>query len=388
MKLKNILSVLCFFFVATACSMEDDIIQNDFGKNNEVFSDGNVHMSFNLQGGIATTKSSTIGNPATNEITATEAISTCSVILYKGNDVLGVRDGVAVANNTTLPDDFSILTKEQTGLHVMIVANSTVSFAGYSDMDAVKAAVQNMTTEFADDKLVKVGTASINFSDKSAAINTNYAASASTAKTTTNTYTQAVTVYQLAARIELTGFNVTYKASKAADVIIKSVRLLNANLSSKTGSGANKVVASDYNVEITGKYQNISSSLSDYTVYTNGAAQSLSSPVVFYSYKNTNTTAIVQNDSRYIKGVNENNLTKVEIMFSVGEKVYTKAYTINRPENNTTGTTYVNPNYIYRLTVNMEVTNKSVDCDVVCYTNDWIYKDDADHNIDGDLIKK
>lgn len=32
MKLKNILSVLCFFFVATACSMEDDIIQNDFGK--------------------------------------------------------------------------------------------------------------------------------------------------------------------------------------------------------------------------------------------------------------------------------------------------------------------------------------------------------------------
>lgn len=368
--------------------MEDDIIQNDFGKNNEVFSDGNVHMSFNLQGGIATTKSSTIGNPATNEITATEAISTCSVILYKGNDVLGVRDGVAVANNTTLPDDFSILTKEQTGLHVMIVANSTVSFAGYSDMDAVKAAVQNMTTEFADDKLVKVGTASINFSDKSAAINTNYAASASTAKTTTNTYTQAVTVYQLAARIELTGFNVTYKASKAADVIIKSVRLLNANLSSKTGSGANKVVASDYNVEITGKYQNISSSLSDYTVYTNGAAQSLSSPVVFYSYKNTNTTAIAQNDSRYIKGVNENNLTKVEIMFSVGEKVYTKAYTINRPENNTTGTTYVNPNYIYRLTVNMEVTNKSVDCDVVCYTNDWIYKDDADHNIDGDLIKK
>ena len=66
MKLKNILSVLCFFFVAVACSMEDDIIQNDFGKNNEAFSDGNVHMSFNLQGGITTTKSSTIGDPATN----------------------------------------------------------------------------------------------------------------------------------------------------------------------------------------------------------------------------------------------------------------------------------------------------------------------------------
>lgn len=366
--------------------MEDDIIQNDFVKNNESFSEENVHLSFNLQGGTALTKSSAVGNPATEAIAATEAITTCSVILFKGNDVLSVRDGVAVTNNTTLPADFSILTKEQTGLGIMIVANSTITFAGITDMDAVKAAVQ--TASFADGNLVKVGTATINFADKTAAANTNYAASTSTAKTATNTYTQAVTVYQLAARIELVGFNVTYTASKAADVVIKSVRLLNAKNSSKTGMGAEKVIAGDYNVENTGNYQNVSSSLVDYLVYKNGAAQNLTSPVVFYSYKNTNTAAIAQNDSRYIKDINENNLTKIEITFSVGDKVYAKSYVINRPENNTTGTTYVNPNYIYRLTVNMEVTNKFVDCNVVCYTNDWVYKDDADHNISGDLVKK
>ncbi|MCD7849397.1 MAG: hypothetical protein LUH63_06435 [Parabacteroides sp.] len=280
MKLKNILSILCVFFVATACSMEDDIIQNDFGKNNEAFSDGNVHLSFTLQGGTATTKSSATGNPATEKIEATEVISTCSVILFKGDDVLAARDGVTVTNNTTLPTGFSILTKEQTGLSVMIVANSTVSFANYSDMDAVKAAVQ-ATETFADGTLVKVGTAAINFSDKSAPVNTNYAASTSTAKTETNTYTQAVTVYQLAARIELTSFNVTYKASKAANVVIKSVRLLNSNVSSKTGLGAEKVVANAYNVEEKSDYQNVSSSLSDYTVYTNGQAKELENAVVF-----------------------------------------------------------------------------------------------------------
>lgn len=367
--------------------MEDDIIQNDFVKNNESFSEENVHLSFNLQGGTALTKSSATGNPATEAIAATEAISTCSVILYKGDDVLSVRDGVAVTNNTTLPADFSILTKEQTGLGIMIVANSTITFAGKTDMDDVKAAVQ--TAAFTDGSLVKVGTATIDFTDKSAAANTNYAASTSTAKTATNTYTQAVTVYQLAARIELVDFNVTYTASKAADVVIKSVRLLNANYSSKTGMGAEKVIAGDYNVENTGNYQNVSSSLKDYLVYrSSGTVEGLKSPVVFYSYKNTNATDIAQSDSRYIKDINENNLTKVEITFSVGDKVYIKSYVINRPESNTTGTTYVNPNYIYRLTVNMEVTNKFVDCNVVCYTNDWVYKDDADHNISGDLVKK
>ncbi|RHO70402.1 hypothetical protein DW083_13545 [Parabacteroides sp. AF48-14] len=372
MKLKNILSILCVFFIATACSMEDDIIQNDFGKNNEAFSDGNVHLSFTLQGGTATTKSSATGNPATEEIAATEAISTCSVILFKGDDVLAVRDGVAVTNNTTLPTDFSILTKEQTGLHVMIVANSTISFANYSDMDAVKAAVQT-TTGFADGTLVKVGTAAINFSDKSAAANVNYAASTSTAKTETNTYTQAVTVYQLAARIELAHFNVTYDTnSESADVIIKSVRLLNSNLSSKTGIGAEKVVAGNYNVEETNNYQNTPSLLSNYTVYTNKVATDLENPVVFYSYKNTNQTAITVSDERYEEGINEDNLTKVEIKFTVGTEEYTKAYVINRPgDDNTTGTTYVNPNYIYRLTVKMKVTNRKVDCAVVCYTRDW-----------------
>ncbi|MCD7849398.1 MAG: hypothetical protein LUH63_06440 [Parabacteroides sp.] len=100
----------------------------------------------------------------------------------------------------------------------------------------------------------------------------------------------------------------------------------------------------------------------------------------FYSYKNTNTAAIPSNDERYIKDINEDNLTKVEITFSVGDKEYTKSYVINRPGSNTTGTTYVNPNYIYRLTVNMEVTNESVDCDVVCYTRGWIK-----NSINGDL---
>lgn len=32
MKLKNILSVVCFLFVATACSMEDSILDDDSSK--------------------------------------------------------------------------------------------------------------------------------------------------------------------------------------------------------------------------------------------------------------------------------------------------------------------------------------------------------------------
>ena len=76
MKLKNILSVVCFLFVATACSMEDSILDDDSSKL--VPEDGSAYVSavINLEG---TQTKATTGNSSDPQEYVADAIASCAL---------------------------------------------------------------------------------------------------------------------------------------------------------------------------------------------------------------------------------------------------------------------------------------------------------------------
>lgn len=356
MKLTDIFSIICVLFFACSCSGDEGGINDFSDKNNG--SAGEAVLSFQVKSGEVKTKGA---SDTGSDNTIGQAIRSCSVILFSGNEILAIEDDAPVTDGAV--EGVSFMTKVKEGLKVMVVANSKTAFKACKNMDEVRATLQQ-ETDFDADRLVKVGEATVAWS--ATGVNAGFKPASSTTKTTGNTYIQPVVVKQLSACIQLEAFNVIYNTgSKPADVHVVSVELWNANYVTTTGNG-----------EVTGdpaiyKKQVWNLGSAAVPVYKDGQVVPLNQTPSFYSFRNTNTEKPVT----------------LKIGFTVGEKLYEKLYIINRPGEgdfvNTTGTAYVNPNYLYRLTVNMTVTNKNVDCAIVCYTNDWIHE--AGDDISGDV---
>lgn len=351
MKLADIFSILCVLFFACACSSDEGSIYDITGDK-----DGSAPeavLAFQVKSGEVKTKGA---SETGSDNTIGQAIQSCSVILFSGNEILAVEDDATVTDGAI---GTSFMTKVKEGLKVMVVANSKTTFRSCKNMNEVKAAFQQ-ESDFNADGLTKVGEEDVTWS--STGVNAGFDPASSAA----SVYIQPVVVKQLAACIQLEAFNVIYNTnSKPADVHLLSVELLNANYVTTTANG-----------EVTGEqalYKNQAWDLGapSVPVYQNGQAVALSRTPTFYSFQNTNAGTPVS----------------MKIKFTVGNQPYEKTYVINRPSEgdfiNKTGTEYVNPNYLYRLTVNMTVTNKNVDCNIVCYTNDWIHEEGD--NISGDV---
>jgi len=364
MKLKNILSIFCFLALVVSCSSDGDAIMNDVTASSDqsIVTSTNAFISMNLTSNVSSTKATGEAENGGTNSTVGQAISSCSLILYRGTELLAIRDGVAVNNNVV---EGSILTKVRDGVKLMVIANSTINFSGYTSLSAIKAAVQTVSA-FNENKLLKVGEADVTF--EATGDNSSFKASTGTAKTTENTFTVTVPVNQLSAKIELSEFNVIYNAnSKNADVTITSVSLSNINTEIQTGG-----------IEVSGIYSNKTWSIASPIKVYDAASSSqiaLSTAMdgnipVFYSFPNTNASKPVT----------------MSISFKVGSNTYEKSFVINRPTsanftNNTNGT-YVKSNYIYRLKLNMTITNRDVDLSIICYTQDWI-----NHTVSESLVE-
>jgi len=393
MKLKNILSMVCFLCLVFSCSMDDETVMNDMQNQleKENVSNGNVLLSFNIGSTDLATRSGEEGDPETNG----KRINSCSMILYAGNEILFAQDNLKsmpsqIEGNQNIPfpegsviDEISmdanqirVLTKKREGLSVMIVANTTLSLSNrvtYPDMQAINSAIEDLyEKEINGTDLLKVGSADIDFEDKTA--NPKFEASTGTAvidnETTTNIYVQKVTVTQRAAAIRLRKFEVEWLAGTKAPVTINKIELLNSNL---------KVHLDGSQFDETTAYKTLLYNIpeSGLTVYDKNASGNFENkpflPFTQFSFPNMPTGNNGGNDKR----------VKMKIYYTVGGFPYESEFIINRPGTDTAGgTQYVHSNYIYYLDVTAKITNHNVSCDVVCYTQDWI-----PNNITGSLTR-
>ena len=341
--------------------MADETAMEDLSKEieNSQNAGNEAYVNFNLTSNVVQTKTDLPIDDSFGQ-----EVASCSVILYKGNQILAAKDGVKVANNKLQNadgSDFSILTKVSTGLNIMIIGNATATYANLVDMNAVKTNIEK--DQLNDNtKLVKVGTKELTW--KADSQNPNFKASTSTAKTTENTYTATVELQQLAACINLNQISVSNLSGKRDDVTITKIEFLNINTKTYVSgeyAGNDGLVAST-----------IVTPASPIKIYdkTSGSMNATAS-LPAYSYQNT-------------KG----NLAMC-IYYTIGTKEYStkNPITINHsPEGGVAK--YVNSGYIYNLNVSLKIENDKADVNVECIVADWIYKNDADHNLSGDLVKK
>lgn len=337
MKLKNILSVICFLLVATACSMEDDII-SDAGKEiQNQNSDREAILSFNLETNALLTKS-TEDASGDKEL----KLNNCVLALMDGNDVISVRTSSNIAS-TGKVNDVTFLTKVRSGLSVIAIVNvanpnAYLNAVTRNDLNKEIAIDPNGT-----DCLAKQGEKSIEFPAGFG--------SSSTASTEENTLTVVIVVSQLAAKIQLSEFNIAYATDvqKKKSVTLTSVSFENINKRS--------YVFTEYALTKDSKAFEMNKPLSE---GKNEIGNSI------YSYANTNESSPVKMTLTF----------RIDEVGSMQVETVTKTYIINRSNDNTTfegegSGTYVNPGYLYRVNVNMMVNTHSVDTDVICYTQDW-----------------
>ena len=317
MKLFNVLSIAALVFATVACSTGDMMDTESTSINTIATSadNNNAYLSLNIN-------SSNVNTKAVDADEIGQTISSCTVILYNNDGIQSINDNLEVAADGTV--NTTLYTKARSDEKVMVIANSTVKFAGnVTTMEDVNNMLQTVSS-FSADKLVKVGTEALDFSKTTP--------SASTVKTSANTLSVSVTVSQLTACIRLAAFNVVAYNGKAADVKVTKVTLNNAKLSEYTNN------TEDMNAAVASSSINVNENVA--------VGGSLSTTPTFFSFANTSSNA-----------------TSMTIDFTVGGKAYSKTYTINNGA--------VNSGVLYNLTVNMTINNNNVDVNFTTYTSDW-----------------
>lgn len=366
MKLKNILSMVCFLCLAVSCSMEDDVL-NELGNSQNgmaELSDAKAFVAFKVAlptGNI--TKSVSAGDPI-NPTEAECAIDHCSLILADAtgavlavNDnvfvnktetftVEGVaHDSVVVASSAASDQIVKQMVKVGKKYQVMIIANSSNTFASCTSLSDAEELVQ----EGFPSSLVKVGRGEIDL--------TNVEGYKSTTESAEKPVFASVTLNQLTARIELAGFTVKefIKGTESTDVVINSIEVANLNTQSyltETAKYGVTAYASDSKLFDNG-----------ITVYTAGSP--LNTMYSFIDNKNVHTFYSYRNskDAR-------NKLT-MTIHYTVGGAAKTsKPFIINGTESGGSGN--IDSNTIYRLYVTASVTSDELILDnVLCYVQDW-----------------
>lgn len=312
MKIKNIiLIVVAFVFTAVSCSVEEDVLpsNNNNTNNSVVISDQEVYLAFNLN---AETKAE--GAELTNAPKGAE-VTSCSVVLFAGDQIIAVEDEVDVKDNQL--QNCSFLTKVRSDLNVAIIANTTKSFESCATMKEVREKVLDK-----DDlaRFVKYGEAKVDFGSEVGST------------TTTNAPIVPVTVKlkEKVAVVELNSFKLNFEeGAKEDEVVVKTVELVNANTETYTNAEGASLISTLSN--------DINTKLED----------NAEIKTTFRTFPN--------------KGV------YMKINYTVGGKEFSKSFLVNK-----TNDGLVESAYIYRLNVTLNQTAHDVDVDVVLNVKDWV----------------
>ncbi len=379
MKLRNILSVFCFLAAMASCSMEDDTVMNDLGGMIETTGD-NVYLSVNIGTGNGTTKAATTGsaNDADYSISG-DLINRCILYLLDGDKVLAVTDTILKTEEGA--DDYKsslkmkFLTKvSKNSLKLVAVVNYDGTLKSNYLACSTLSKLEAIRETNAQNRVMVGQVDGIKLTEGSPST-----------KDAPTTDAGKIVVTPRVACIDLIGFNVKYKTEKHPEV--KLTGIYYNNLKKEVGlfdEGKNDFETSwqeDLNffrknvpdVEPGVPFPEGALTVEDKGDETGNCNDKLSlNKSFFVTFPNQNAGTPVQ----------------MKITFTVDGKGYDRTYIINRPfENdgsftNTTGTKYVNPGYWYRLKATVNISSDKVDCDVVCYTQDWI-----NHDITGSLTR-
>lgn len=363
MKLKNILSIFCFLFVAVACSSEDDMM-NDVDL--EVKSASEVYASLNVSLGTGNIPTKAVQNAGTEKPTDNESsVNNCYLAVFDADtkELLASRlyeglessdDNVTYVLNDNIVFKVSSLEAEYPNLLLVAIAhmNSNEGFhAPYSSISAVQACTtyeELMAVSLKEDPtvLVKVGELTINKEEFGDYVNV----SKEMISQGGGKKRIQIDVKQRSAGIELEELNVISAAGTVADIKVTSLQLINMVSSSKVGGQVERPDTEESEIRITGEKNN------DNQVRYDNLLGSR-----FYTYENP---------------VSNTNKTKLRIEYSYTlngkEETGSSIFTIKTPADNAVGyTEEVKANHIYKLTVN--ITNGVVDITVKLATKDWKY---------------
>lgn len=365
MKLKEILSFVCFACLLLSCSMEDDVLNSiDNGNNKgsgQVEHEMLIAFTANMQKASATKSN----DPENEKPTDVElAIEYCSLILadeqgmvltatdqvYLNSTSTFTVDGVEYTNvivTTSSASENMIKYVVKTGkkYQVMVVANSNQKLAACTTLTDIENKIQTGFPE----ALVKIGRTIVDLTDQDGFKTQK--------ENTEHTVFASVSLQQLAARIELAGFTVEkfINGTQPADVVIRKIEISNINTQSYLTENAKYSVpayTSDSKTYKTG-----------ITVYKIG--DELNKTYSFIDNQNVHTFYSYRNNA---EGTNKLTMT---IHYTVGGAEKTsKPFVINRADNGGSGS--IDSNTIYRLFVKASVTSDELLLDnILCYTQDW-----------------
>lgn len=357
MKLKNILAALLLLLLASACSMEEDILnQGPSGTGYPATGDQEAFIALNLGFNRLTTKATSFGPSGTDDKIDQE-INNLWAFLLENDQIVGsvyvskeeLKLGSASADGF-MPvsklngSSVGFLTKVKEGLSVALLANTSYNNTSV-DIAACKALADIKALELNITDAPKFAVTTINKTDLK-----GYDKILGDDGAMKNPSNVNVTLKQLYARVALTSF-VVKKAAGTKDVNVKltSATLINqmtkAFVTGESSNPANKVYITNgnYNCNTSSLGENGTDLLSNATLPS------------FPTFPNATTE-----DGDY---------TAVSLSFQVGVNTYNKVYNIKTPSD--TETPRVEAGKIYQLAVTMTVTAKEADIEVVCYTEDW-----------------
>ncbi|MDR2968964.1 MAG: hypothetical protein LBV32_05100 [Tannerellaceae bacterium] len=346
MKCRNIAAGISFLLAAVACSTEEIILDGALKKEAQQQS-GVTELALSISININKIETRA-GEIIDGDPSAESSVAACSVILFEDDNVVGAYDGVtatADGDSYTLTDA-KFLVKIGRAYEVYVIGDTKQAFKACKTKTAVEAIAFGATDL---DGKVKFGKADVSVDEGS-----------SSALGETIDETIDVELSNLTAQIRLMDVRGSLaKGEEASDgkVQLTKVEVLNRNtaysIDNKTAMNLTDLVSDSedipYNIPNRTEWEQ--TNIAEFATFPNTDAETP---------------------------------TQIRLTFKVGAgEVQTRTYTINRPDgeeegrttDNKTETSYINAGYIYNLYAKVTLEGDELDCELTCFTQDWLYNE-------------
>ncbi len=361
MALKNIIALASILIAAVSCSMEDELI-NSAANEKQAAEDGIACIALNVHTKSLETKAGNSQNGTGSAIG--DGIEDCSlIILNDDNSVYAAYDGLAIEGGQIKATEgaatpFFVQAKvsqlEARTFKAMVVVNTTKSYAKCANLTKVQEVVLTDTDMNNNVKVSQLETLTVTGKSSLAA-----------ALAAPSSFT--LTVQQITAQVQLEQVNITsWKAdTKAVDVKIKNITLVNRNTTSATilNDAANK------------SYDNITWAIDNddeaLPVLTAGVATfaGVTDKPYFNTFSNATPAAGKATILRFTLVYDRaDGSTEREFEFAINRPNADDFSNDTDPQHD-----YIKSGYVYKVRINATLTSNSIDVDVLCDTQDWIY---------------
>lgn len=331
--------------------MEDDILDNNASV--VIPQEGNAYVSVTVGLGDVQTKATTGStDPITTNPNDRDYIDRCAIFLLDENEnVVGVhaesygdyqstRNVKFLTKYGVAKTAVAVVDYDPYAPEVLLACSSLQALENYKESNAYNR--------------IKFGTGNVNW--------TGVVGSTSTKDESADNVAQIspITVYNRVAVVELAGLSVKYTSDKEPEVQLTKVWLTNLKVKGGWEEDTEEATGS-FRFNDNAAYYGLPAAPGLYGNRPGGVSQ-----ILTYVYPNTIGGKYVTLHLEF--SVTENGITKL----------HEREYIINRPTgdgfvNNNDGHTYVEPGFWYKLYATVNVKSDFVDCDVVCYTRDWVY---------------